>query len=205
MDLMSLDIISVLHIVCKDTLFNVSLFLNGETAKDIWTLYVRHAVNAYVGFSKAIHVDRGPQFDSDRWRHLLKSAGIKRIDSGIESHNSIGSGEKYHDFLRRIYCKVRMEHPALKKEDSLSFAVHAMSNTAGPHGLAPILLVFGVVPQFPLGFYDLPKQRERMNARHKARSEMTKVVATARIQTALNRNVPAAEDSEVKIGSQVFF
>eukprot|EP00171_Calliarthron_tuberculosum_P002180 IDg2180t1 len=113
MDLMSLEGTSVLHIVCKDTLFNVAVFLSGESANEIWIAYLRFWVNAYVGYSKAIHADRGPQFDSDRWRHLLQSTGIARLDSGIESHNALGAGEKYHDFLRRIYRKVRLEHPKL--------------------------------------------------------------------------------------------
>eukprot|EP00171_Calliarthron_tuberculosum_P003183 IDg3183t1 len=205
MDIMTLESTPVLHIVCKDTLFSMAVFLTGESAKNVWIAYLRFWVNAYIGHPKTIHVDRGPQFDSDRWRHLLQSAGIDRFDSRIESHNALGAGEKYHEFLRRIYRKVRLEHPKIAKEDCLSLSVHAMNNTAGPDGLAPTLLVFEVVPPLPLRFSDLPDQRDRMKILHKARAEMTKVIATSRIRTALNRNVPAAADREVKIGSEVLF
>ena len=158
-----------------------------------------------MGYSKEIHVDRGPQFDSDNWRHLLQSVGIKRHDSGVESHNALGVGEKYHDFLRRIFRKVRSEHPSIPAEDCLSLAVSAMSNTAGPNGLVPILLVFGVVPQLPFGFSDLPEQRERMKAMKEACDAMVTAVSSSRIRTALNRNVPASADSEIQIGSHVLF
>eukprot|EP00171_Calliarthron_tuberculosum_P006057 IDg6057t1 len=205
MDIMSLERAPVLPIVCKDTLFSTAVFLSGESTNDVWIAYLRFWVNAYIGYSKTIHTDRGPQFDSDRWRNLLRSSGIQRQDSGIESHNTISVGEKYHDFLRRIYRKVRIEHSKVAKEECLSLAVHAMNNNAGPQGLVPTLLVFGVVPQMPLGFSDHPEQRERMKALHKARSEMAKAVAASRICAALNRNVPAAADNEVRIGANVLF
>lgn len=70
-------------------------------------------------------------------------------------------------------------------------------------GLVPTLLVFGIVPPFPLGFSDLPVQRTRMEALHKARREMAKAVATARLRAALSGNFPAAADRDIRIGSKV--
>ena len=79
-----------------------------------------------------------------------------------------------------------------------------MNETAGPNGLCPTLLVFGVVPRMPLSTIDLPNQRERMRALKTARMEMVKQVAKSRLSTAKNRNVPAAADSEIKAGNEVF-
>lgn len=76
-----------------------------------------------------LHTDGDPQFDSYRWRLLLQASGIKHLDSGIERHNAIGVGEKYHDFLERIYRKVRTAHQKIRKDDFLSLSVNAMSNS----------------------------------------------------------------------------
>eukprot|EP00171_Calliarthron_tuberculosum_P023435 IDg23435t1 len=90
-------------------------------------------------------------------------------------------------------------------EDCLSLAVHAMNSTAGPNGLVPILLVFGVVPQIPFGFSDVPEQRERMRILKSSRDEMVKAVAKSRLHTALIRKVPSAADSTIEIGAYVLF
>lgn len=39
--------------------------------------------------------------------------------------------------------------------EALSIAVHAMNSVAGPDGLSPILLVFGIVPRIPVRPADL--------------------------------------------------
>ena len=43
-----------------------------------------------------------------------------------------------------------MEFPRLKEDTRLSVAVQAFNNAAGPDGLVPTLLVFGMVPKLPL-------------------------------------------------------
>ena len=134
MYIMSLEGDSVLHIIDKDTLFSAASFLlSGETADEIWSVYLKYWVNPYVGFSDAIHDDQGPQFQSQKWRNLLQSAGIKQLYSGVESHNALGVGERYHSFLRHIFRKVRAQYPMLSKVEALPLAVQAMNSTAGPN------------------------------------------------------------------------
>ena len=96
---------------------------------------------------------------SDRWDSLLRDAGIEKDESGIESHNAIGSRERYHAFLRQIYKKVRAELPNISKDYALSLAVKAINETAGPNGLSRILLVFGVHPRMHLPTTNLPEKR----------------------------------------------
>eukprot|EP00171_Calliarthron_tuberculosum_P006058 IDg6058t1 len=106
---------------------------------------------------------------------------------------------------------ISYSHQAFRRQDSgieihnAISVVHDMNNTAGPQGLVLTLLVFGVVPQMPLGFSDLPEQRERVKALHKARSEMAKAVAASRIRAATNRNVSSAVGNELRIGAKVLF
>lgn len=80
-----------------------------------------------------------------------------------------------------------------------------MNNIAGIYGRVPTFLVFGVVPQIPSVLPYIPEKRERMNALHKARHEISKAISTFRIRTALSRNVPVASGNEIKIESQVLF
>jgi len=58
---------------------------------------------------------------------MMRDEGIKPIDSGIESHNSLGAGERYHAMLRQIYRTVRMDHASIPLEVALALPVWAMN------------------------------------------------------------------------------
>lgn len=123
--------------------------------------------------------------------------------SGIESHNAPGVGERYHSFWRLIYSRVRMAHPGLSKDVALSMATAAINQTAGPRGLIPTLLVFGVSPQMPVTPLPLPAQRDRVQAMVTARKEIAAQIARVRVRTALAARVPAAADRNVLPGTNV--
>lgn len=203
MDLMYLDGRSVMHIVDKDTLFSAAVFTRGERLDELWQLYVNTWANAYVGHPQILHVDQAPQFSSPSWRALATSAGTQLVLSGVESHNALGGGERYHAFLRTIYRKVRMSHPGVPPEAALSLSVAAMNQTAGPRGLVPTLLVFGVIPRTPISSLPLPVQRDRMQAMAAARGEMLAIVARARLRVAMAAPVPAAASSDLSPGDQI--
>lgn len=69
--------------------------------------------------------------------------------SGVESHNSLGSGERYHGPLRRIFNKIKYDNSKMKRELVLSLTLKAINDTMGPEGLVPTLLVLGALPRFP--------------------------------------------------------
>ncbi len=74
--------------------------LTGEATEDVWISYVRYWVNPYVVYPKVIRRDQGPQFSSEEWSSLLRSAGMERIDSGVQSRNALNVGERYHEYFR---------------------------------------------------------------------------------------------------------
>ena len=119
MDLMFLDSKAVLHIICKDTLFSATQFVKGQSTADIWNEYMAIWSNPYVGHLDMIHADFGPQFNSDEWKTLLKMNDIRRITSGVESHNALGVCERYHEYLRQVYRKVRAEDRNLSQAMAL--------------------------------------------------------------------------------------
>eukprot|EP00170_Pyropia_yezoensis_P002751 contig_11549_g2756 len=204
LDIMYLDGKPPLHMVDKDTLFTAAEFLfSGEPTEDVWRAYVRCWVTPYVGYSDSMNTDQGPQLASDEWKALQQSAGIKRLESGIESHNSLGVGERHHSFLRRIYWRGRASHPVLPTEDALAMSVWGMNQTAGPSGLVPTLLVFGVLPRMPVAPVNIPAQRDRVMAMHAARAEMAKHVTKSRLERAVRSRVPAVSDAVFPAGMSV--
>ena len=155
--------------VDKDTLFSTVVILSErEPTKSVWDAYVHSWFNLYAGYSIEIHDDQGPQFQSTECNFLLQAAGIRKTDSGIESHNALGVGEIYHDFLKFIYKKAHAENPTIPKKQVLSLAVNAMNNAAGHNGLSPALLVFGIVPRNPLKPTTLPAMNQRFIVMQKA-------------------------------------
>ena len=150
MDIMSLGGKRVIHIVHNDTKFSAAEFLRNEIAKESWNVYMRAWVTSFIGYSDEIRADQGPQFRAKEFKTVGGMAWIKITLSGVEIHNSLGVGERYHDYLRKTDMKVRNEFPTVAAEFSLKLAVKAMNDTAGQNGLLPTLLVFGVMPRIPV-------------------------------------------------------
>eukprot|EP00168_Porphyra_purpurea_P009873 TRINITY_DN2422_c0_g1_i7.p1 TRINITY_DN2422_c0_g1~~TRINITY_DN2422_c0_g1_i7.p1 ORF type:complete len:645 (-),score=110.77 TRINITY_DN2422_c0_g1_i7:745-2598(-) len=78
-----------------------------------------------------------------------------------------------------------------------------MNQTAGPRGLVPTLLVFGVIPRMPVTPLPLPSQLDLVRAIATAGKEMSVMVARARVRKALSTNVPAAANRDINPGSDV--
>lgn len=205
MDIMKLNDKPVLHIVDKGTKFGAAHFLPGESTDDVWNAYMAMWFTPYVGHPDVITCDQGSVFTSHKWDNLLRTADISKQISGVEHHNALGVGERYHAYLRRVYDKVRLEDPSLDRELSLAIANKAVNDTAGPRGLVPTLLVFGISPRLPISPKELPGQIQRMKAMKAARREMSRITAQARITMALTRNAPKGTDSNIAIGDEILW
>lgn len=205
LDIMKLAQRSVLHAVDKSTRFGAARFLASESTSTIWSVFDQMWAQSYVGLPNTIVCDQGSVFTSAEWETLLRSHAVERQVSGVESHNALGVGERYHSFLRRIFEKVKADSSDIPDEYALALAVKAANDTAGPHGLSPTLLVFGVTPRLPLRPQNLPDNHQRMRALRTAKSEMARLISRARLETALSRRVPAAADVDIQIGDEVLW
>jgi hypothetical protein len=67
-----------------------------------------------------------------------------------------------------------------------------MNDTAGPHGLVPSLLLFGVIPLIPGEEKCFPDQSRRSEAMVIAREEYRQIVSRSRVRVALPRKPPPA-------------
>ena len=203
LDLVFLDGSAALHVVDTRTHFSAAVFLTSQSVDGVWDAFITAWATVYTGYPNVIRADQGSIFTSPRWKKLMDATGITLQLSGIESHNSIGAGERYHAPLRRIYHKIIFDFPQLNKDIALNFAVKAMNDTMGPEGLVPSLLVFGVLPRFPASSNDLPNQEDRMRALTAARAEMESISCQLKLQHAMLSKLPPACDLTLAVGDKV--
>jgi hypothetical protein len=149
-DLMYLEKQLVIHVVDTQTHFSSALFLRRETVEMVWYAFLECWATLYPGYPDKIRTDQGTQFKSPRWKELTDATGIELILSGVESHNSIGPGERYHGPLRRIFQKVRYDYPNLTPDISLRLAVKAMNDTMNPEGLVFCIWCFAQIFSFKI-------------------------------------------------------
>ena len=107
-----------------------------ERSRDAWNDYIKIRANPYVVHPSIIHADYGPQFRSDEWRIYRAECNIQIHTSGVQSHNSLGVGERYHEYLRQMYRKVEAEHKNMNLEYLLPLALDAMNVASGKNGLS---------------------------------------------------------------------
>lgn len=204
LDLMWLNHKAVLHVVDIHAHFSNAVFLKGHSVEDVWQAFVECWSSVYMSFPNRLKLDQGSAFTSARWKKLADTVGMCLELSGIESHNSLGSGERYHDPLRRIFRKITYDNESLTDEAALRLSVSAMNHTMGPEGLTPSLLVFGAQPRFPAPNTALPNQRERMKALRNARAEMEAITAELRVRQALLSRAPQAASFVIKPKDKVW-
>ena len=113
MDLMWLNKRAVLHIVDTATSFQNATFIRSQSSKELWNDFIECWASVYTGFPENIRLDRQSGFTADEFRNYAKNVGINLQFSGIESHNALGSGERYHMPLRRVFNVLKKEHPSL--------------------------------------------------------------------------------------------
>jgi osmotically-inducible protein OsmY len=105
----------------------------------------------------------------------------------VEAHNSIGKVERYHIPLRRSYEIIRDEFNGeqIDREIILQMAVKAVNNSAGPDGIVPTLLVFGVYPRMTDMDPPSPSIVKRAQAIRAATKEVRRLHAQRQVNNAL--------------------
>lgn len=161
----------VLHVVDEETRFSAARFFEEENTNTIWKTVIECRVKIYIGLPNHILVDQGSSLGSF-FVHMTFLRGVDVKNTGIESHNSPGSGQWYHQHLRLTYRETLVRY--LNAEPSLALAVfvETLKDTLGPEGNVPSALVFGEIT-LP---YTLSKQkRQRLTT-----DERAAIIALAR-------------------------
>ena len=131
----------VLHIVDEGTRFSAARFVSDVSTMTIWKTILTCSATIYTGLPRKILVDQGSQF-GDLFISLGAVSNVEARRTGIESHNSLGLSERYHQPLRNTFRKVRIAYTDKARKTLLSFAVKALNDTLRPDGLVPSALVF---------------------------------------------------------------
>ena len=209
MDLMFTEGKAILHIVDTAIRFSSAIFLYsqgqnyGQSVNGIWFAFLVAWCTLYTGFPNRIKTGAGSVLTLPRWKEMAESVGIELQTSEVEAHNSLGIGERLHEPLRRIYRKIIFEFLQIDRNIALKLSIKAMNDTNGDNGLVPSLVVFGIIPRFPITISDILAQKERMLALAKAQMERNAVVAERRILAALTRSIPTKTDFVAEIVQEV--
>jgi transposase InsO family protein len=117
MDLMFINGKSVIHVIDSATRFNAATFLDshsesyGQSSDGIWDAFIGIWCSIFTGYPDRLRIDSGSAFTSVKWITLTASRRITLRISGVEAHNTLGIGERFHGPLRRIYQKIEHEVP----------------------------------------------------------------------------------------------
>lgn len=175
------------------------------SAQETFDAFCASYLDVYIGPPDEVITDSGTQLKSKEFGDLCEQRGITLKIVPIEAHNAIGKGERYHGPLRRAFEIIDKEMAGLGVHESviLQMAVKAVNDSAGPKGLIPTLLVFGVFPKMFRG--DLPAASviQRSKAIRKAMDELRKVKAERQVTDALRMRHGPTGSYNLKIGQKV--
>ena len=204
-DIMYLDGKPVLHIVDEATRFSAARFLPRVSTDAVWDSIILCWSSVYTGLPHYIMVDEGSQFRKI-FAELAALHDVTLEKSGVQSHHSLGIGERYHKPLRDTYRKLKLDHPSMQRQVLLALSVKAMNDTLGPEGIVPSSLVFGEFPSlrtFVGPIIPRPSLAERAETAQEARRLMAKHLALTRVNRALKHNTPAATNRVYQPGDEV--
>lgn len=120
--------------------------------------------------------------------------------SRVESHNSLGVGERCHDPLRQVFEKDIAHHPWIDREVAIRLAVKAINDTMRPEGVRPSFFVYRSLPTFPAVNMEAPKKRVPNSALHATGKQIEYITARLRIQQALCSRLPPASRFHIRPG-----
>jgi hypothetical protein len=133
----------VLHMVDAGTRFSVAKYLPSQSTAAIWRQFLLHWCYGFTGAPRTLVLDQAASSNSSEMASNCASIGLKLVGIPIESHASMGLGERLHGPLRRTVLKLQIQYPAADKELRLATAVKALNDTNGPNGMVHSLLVYG--------------------------------------------------------------
>lgn len=174
LDVMYIDDTPVLHVIYEATWFSAAKFLHGMSKKHIRNASVECWPLVYTGIPNRIFVDQEFLF----WKSFIayeRLCNVEVSQTGIEFHNSLGLGDRYHQPLGNTFLKISLTHNRVPKELRLSMAAEVMNDTLGLEGKVPSALVFGKYLQlWAPGIGNIPKPHlsERSRLAEQARREI---------------------------------
>ena len=97
LDLMWLTGKAFPHVLDTQAHLNNAEILPGQSVEDVWRSVINCWVSMYAGFPSKMSLYQRSAYTCPRWNQLSEIVGIHLQVFGVESHNSLGPVERYHD------------------------------------------------------------------------------------------------------------
>lgn len=195
-DIFNIDKKPIIHVVDESTRYQAASSLPNVTADAVWRAMRLCWVNVYLGTPDIVTHDGGKQFIAKVFQTNAALLHITTKCVPIESPNLMSYVERYHAPIQHSYKIVLAEAAELDAEAAFQIAVKSVSDSIGPDGLVPTLLVYGALPR--LGFPNDPPTQptfQRAIALRKATEAMTKHFSKSQVSSAVRmRNGPDTSD-----------
>ena len=144
----------------------------------------------YTGLPDKIIVDEAFQFRKI-FAELAALHDVNIEKSGVEAHNSLGMGVRYHKPLIDTYWILKLDYPSMQRQLLLAIAVKSTNDTLGTEGIAPSAVVFGEFPSLSIlrrTVVPCPSVAEQ------ARRYMSQHLAKVKVKRAIYYNTPPVSD-----------
>lgn len=102
---------------------------------------------------------------------------------------------RYHPYLRRVLETLKTGMPTIDNGYASELVVKASNDTEDPDGAFVRLLVFREITRLPMRYCQFPGNAIRMGAARSSSTEMSRLAARARLETALQRNTPSSTEA----------
>lgn len=99
LDIILIDGKPILHIVDDSSHFSAARFLPDVTTKKILAKIVKGWASVCTGLPNMVRVDQGSQL-RDSFIYVGRASVVQVNSPGIEAHNALRIGERYHHPLR---------------------------------------------------------------------------------------------------------
>lgn len=121
----------VLQILYEGTRFGAAVRLLSHYTDHICYMLIRCWASIYTEMTNRIIGDQGTSFGPSFIR-LDEHKGVKVEHTGIDAHNRLGFGERYHQTLSSTLRKMFIAHPKENFDLALCLAIKSNNDTLGP-------------------------------------------------------------------------
>lgn len=192
-----------LHVFCTYTHFGNAMSLPSKSAKDIWLTFLHCWNTVYITRLNKVRSDRESGVNSALFNDPKNSNRIALQLFPGKGHNAIGTGERYHDSLQRIYQALHRSHPVLTSQLTLPLAVKSLNDTMSSEELVLPFLVFEVLSSLPIHNKPLTSQTKGMVAMALVHIEMRTTTAELCIKRDFLLELPPANKHYFKPGDLI--
>lgn len=148
MDTISLNGIPVVHIIDVQTNFQNTIFIIWKTSHELWSAFVHCWASVYNGLISRTRISREPSCTSREFRENAKDMGLHLKFNGFKAQIGIGKYMKYHSLLSSIFDVTKSKRNKKSDKTILIMSIKESNDTMGPNGLAPSIIVFGILHFF---------------------------------------------------------